>query len=99
GDVTIERRATRVSDGALVLRDDGAAAIGAPDADGYFQPAQPVPMFMCPSPVGISVIDTPIRLELTIRRADDSSAVQAGVEVIPVCPDDARDFCERICTG
>jgi hypothetical protein len=61
-------------------------------------PAQPLPMFMCPAPVGISVIDQPIEYEL--RFSDDTGEIARGsVRLVPHCPADQLEFCQRICSG
>lgn len=96
--VTLERRASRVADETVVLRFDGAVDVGAPDADGWFAPADPIPMFMCPSPIGVSVVDVPIRFELHVLDGADELG-HTAVTLTPHCPDAQRDFCTRICTG
>jgi hypothetical protein len=87
----LERTAHRRLDGAIVLRSVGDANM-VPESD-------PLPMFMCPSPVGLSVIDQPIQFQL--RFTDDAGAELAtgAITLVPHCPDDNRDFCLRICTG
>src|SRR3954451_15194409 len=52
GEVQLERMAHRVSDGALVLRFDTTI-----DQES----APLVPMFMCPVPVGLPILDQPIQ--------------------------------------
>jgi hypothetical protein len=49
---------------------------------------------MCPSPIGIAVVDVPIVFQL--RMAGD---VTQSVTLVPHCPVEQRDFCNRICTG
>jgi len=99
--LTLERTAHRLGDGKPVLRTSATVEIGAPGADGSFAPVDPIPMFMCPSPIGLSVIDQPIVFEL--RLADEHGATLAGgaVTLVPHCPADGeqRDFCVRICSG
>jgi hypothetical protein len=99
--VTLERTAHRVSDDAVVLRDRGPVDIGAPDADGWWTAPSPIPMFMCPTPIGISVIDVPIALELRLLGDADAELARAAVTVVPRCPSDGtqHDACTRICTG
>jgi hypothetical protein len=88
---TLERTAWRLSDDALVLRTTSEVELA--------DQSRPLPMFMCPSPVGLSVIDQPIvfRLRFSDERgplADDK------VTLVPHCPDGAQaDFCHRICSG
>lgn len=98
GAVTLERSAHRVSDGAVVLRYDSPLQVGPAGPDGWWQAAE-FPMFMCPTPIGISIVDVPIAYQL--RLVDDGGAelARAGVTLLPRCPDAQRDFCLRICTG
>jgi hypothetical protein len=88
---TLERTAWRLSDDALVLRAAGEIDLA--------DQSRPLPMFMCPSPVGLSVIDQPIVFRL--RFSDDSGPLAAGeVTLVPRCPDGVQaDFCHRICSG
>jgi hypothetical protein len=97
--VTLERSAHRASDGAVVLVYRGDVDIGAPDATGWWTAPSPIPMFMCPSPIGISVIDTPIDFTLRLLGAGDAELARAAITLVPRCPDAQRDFCTRICTG
>lgn len=95
GATRLERWAHRKSDGQLVLRMASTIEIGAPASDGSWQPADPIPMFMCPSPIGLSVIDQPIVFELELPDAQ----LSRSVTLVPHCPDAERDFCVRICSG
>jgi hypothetical protein len=49
GSAHLARSAHRVGDGAIVLRTSAVATVESE--------SMPLPMFMCPSPVGLSVID------------------------------------------
>ena len=98
----LNKWARRVDDEKLVLRsmitvepDGSRTATGAWEMDG-------TRMFMCPSPIGISVIDRRIRFEVILA---DDGGVQLGrgaVTLQPRCPTDSADylaFCQKICTG
>ena len=88
GELQIERTAHRVSDDALVLRFQTTL-----EADGM-----PLPMFMCPVPVGLPVLDRPIRYELHF--SDEKGPVAEGaITLVPHCPEDSIDVCQRICSG
>ena len=56
-------------------------------------------MFMCPSPIGISVVDVPIDFTLRLLGAGDAELARAAITLVPRCPEAQRDFCTRICTG
>ncbi len=56
-------------------------------------------MFMCPSPIGLSVIDRPIVFELAFHGEDGAALARQSITLVPRCPDGERDFCLRICTG
>jgi hypothetical protein len=99
GTYTLERSAHRASDGAVVLVFRGDVDIGAPAADGWWTAPAPIPMFMCPSPIGISVVDVPIDFTLRLSDAGDSEQARAAITLVPRCPEAQRDFCTRICTG
>ncbi len=97
--VTLERTATRAADGAVVLVYRGDVDVGAPDATGWWAAPAPIPMFMCPSPIGIAVIDTPIDFALRLLGDGDVELARAAITLVPHCPDAQADFCTRICSG
>jgi hypothetical protein len=95
----VERYASRASDGAVVLRFTSTIDVGDLDADGWYRTPS-FPMFMCPTPIGISVVDAPIAFQL--RVSDESGATELGrasITLVPRCPSADRDLCARICTG
>lgn len=97
--LAVERFATRASDGAVVLRFSSSIEVGALDADGWYRTPS-FPMFMCPTPIGISVVDEPIAFQL--RVSDESGTTElgrAGITLVPRCPSADRELCARICTG
>ena len=93
------KTAHRVGDGQLVLRSSLVFDVGAPDDTGVWELPMATPMFMCPSPIGLSVIDQPISFEIEL--SDEAGARVAGssVRLVPHCPAEGRDFCLKICTG
>lgn len=97
--VTLERSAHRVSDGAVVLVYRGDVDVGDAAPDGWWTAPSPIPMFMCPSPIGISIVDVPIEYTLRLLGAGDAELARAAITLVPRCPDAQRDFCMRICTG
>jgi hypothetical protein len=89
-EVKLERRAHRVVDDELVLRSNTQVVLELE--------CMPMPMFMCPAPVGLSVIDQPIDFELRI--SDDSGVLaDQHVTLVAHCPTENADFCFRICKG
>jgi hypothetical protein len=99
GTVTLERTAHRASDDAVVLVYRGDVDVGDAASDGWWTAPSPIPMFMCPSPIGISVVDVPIEFTLRLLGAGDAELARAAITLVPRCPDAQRDFCMRICTG
>src|SRR5215208_2424513 len=66
GPVVIEREARRVNDGALVLRGVEQPLDVPTDAmEDWWESPTGTPAFMCPTPIGLSILDEPIRI--TIR--------------------------------
>jgi hypothetical protein len=102
-DATMLRTAHRLSDGALILRTQGPLndmPLGG-GGESWQLPAM-VPMFMCPSPVGIAVIDTPVSFTIDLQGSDGSALGHGEVNLVAHCPtaDPASaSFCSRICNG
>lgn len=101
GSMDLERRAHRLDDDKLVLRTRARIDLAEAGADGWSESAAPLPMFMCPSPIGLSVIDRPIVFELQFLDERGESQAAGAVTLTPRCPDDeaSHAFCQRICTG
>jgi hypothetical protein len=87
GSTMLERTAWR-ADGKLVLRSAGSI-----EPDG-----EPLPMFMCPAPVGLSVLDQPIEYRLRFLEGETELA-KGSVTLVPHCPADNVELCQRICNG
>jgi hypothetical protein len=99
GPITIEREARREADGELVLR-ALAQRIDVPEdamVDWWDNP-NAAPAFMCPTPIGLSVIGEPIRINVTIRGTDDEVLAEESMVVIPRC-NLQPEFCQSICSG
>lgn len=99
GAMTVERTAHRLADDQLVLRSMMDMTVGAPDSAGDWAPIDPLPMFMCPSPIGLSVVDQPIVFRIALTDGNGADLAASEVTLVPHCPDAQRAFCERICTG
>jgi hypothetical protein len=103
GPLTIERTGRRVSDDQLVTRARDRRVLDpvAIDAAGWLQIVEPMLVFMCPSPIGVNVIDEPIRYQLDVTDASMQTA-RATVTLRTRCPpaeDPQREFCLSICKG
>lgn len=99
GEVTMVREAHRLDDGKPVLRPPpGTLDVGDAGEDGAWEQPMPMPMFMCPSPIGVRVIDVPVVFSIALSEGDRPLA-HAQVTVVPRCPVDAGSFCESICSG
>ena len=98
--VRVHRESHRVSDDALILRADGTAEVGSPAADGWWELPAAQPSFMCPTPLGISVIDQKIVFDVTVTTEDGASVAKSSAEATVHCPADATgEFCNKICSG
>jgi hypothetical protein len=100
GRVRLARTARRVSDGRLLLTTEGVGEIGPIGPGGYFEIPAPIPSFLCPSPLGIRVMDE--RVVFSVEMSDEASAPlgRASAEATPRCPaGDQAAFCARICSG
>jgi hypothetical protein len=98
--VHVHRETHRVSDNALVLLADGTQEVGAADADGWWELPTALPSFMCPTPIGISVIDQRIVFDVTLTTIDGAPLAESTAEVTVHCPTgDQAAFCANICSG
>ena len=98
--VKVHRESHRVSDDALVLLTDGTQDVGAPDVDGWWELPAALPSFMCPTPIGINVIDERIVFEVTLSTMDDQPLAKSSAEATVHCPDGTQAaFCAKICSG
>ena len=100
--VKVHRESHRVSDDALVLLTDGTQDVGAPAPgnDGWWELPQALPSFMCPTPIGINVIDERIVFEVTLSTMDDQPLAKSSAEATVHCPDGTQaPFCAKICSG
>lgn len=98
--VHVHRESHRVSDDALVLRADGTQAVGNVAAEGFWELPAALPSFMCPTPLGISVIDQRIVFDVTLTGDDGKTIAKSSAEATVHCPGgDQAAFCAHICSG
>jgi hypothetical protein len=98
--VHVHRESRRVADDALVLLADGTQDVGAPAADGWWELPTALPSFMCPTPIGINVIDQRIVFDVTLTTVDGAPLAHSSAEATVHCPDGTQAaFCAKICSG
>ncbi|MBX5483516.1 MAG: hypothetical protein IRZ16_16970 [Myxococcaceae bacterium] len=100
GKHTVQRTARRTRDERLVLTTRTGIAVGEPDASGTWETPDPLPSFMCPAPIGVSVIDEPIRFEVEVLDEAGQAVAHDGAVATPHCPEgEQAQFCQQICSG
>jgi hypothetical protein len=100
GTFRVKRTARRVADGRLVLLTEGNHDLQAPGEGGHWELPSPLPSFMCPSPIGVSVVDQPIRFTVEVYAPDGTLLGTGSAEATPRCPDgEQQEWCLRICQG
>lgn len=94
----VTRRARRVSDGVLVSRNTRRVSFRA--SDGGAETEASLPLFLCPTPIGVEVGDELIRLEVEVATPDGEILGTGEATFVPRCPADAQAaFCANICFG
>jgi hypothetical protein len=98
--VHLRRTARRASDGRLLLTAENDEEIGAPGPQGYWELPNPIPSFMCPSPIGTRVMDEAVNFLVEVTDENGAPLGSASAQATPRCPAGAQaDFCARICSG
>jgi hypothetical protein len=97
----VHRETRRVDDHALILLTDGTQEVGAPGPDGYWELPTALPSFMCPTPLGITVIDQRVVFTVDIASPGGEPLAHGTAEATVRCPTTGSDaeFCARICSG
>jgi len=55
---------------------------------------------MCPTPIGINVIDQRIVFDVTLTTTDGAPLAHSSAEATVHCPDGTQaPFCAKICSG
>lgn len=94
----VSRVARRVSDGVLVSRTSRRVTLV--DQEGVSQTEASLPLFLCPTPIGIVVGDEEIRLEVEVSSPDGIVHGRGEATFVPRCPGgDQAQFCRNICFG
>lgn len=107
----VQRIADRIAtDGTRqrVLSTDGVLDLPAQLPGEVWQTPSPIPSFMCPTPIGVSILDAPVELDVKLIEdqvsgvADSRVLGEAHVRLNLTCPpqgDPQHDFCISICKG
>jgi hypothetical protein len=95
--VVFEHRVTRSRDGVLVSK--GTRTFDIDGAAGSWVTDGPVVIFLCPTPVGVSVTDEALTFEITATKASTGLLGRAIGQVIVQCPDSGKAFCQSVCGG
>lgn len=101
GSFYLRHLARRVSDDALVLR-GGYQYVTIPESalDTWWERESAAPAFMCPTPIGLSVRNTPIRFTVEVFTTDEEFVTSDQIVLTPHCPEtNQQDFCIEICSG
>ncbi len=94
----IAREARRVATGQLVSKAQHKVRLT--PGDTHFDTEKSIPLFLCPTPVGIPVADELLELKVEVRATEDSAPITGTIRFTPRCPGgDQNTFCQRICFG
>lgn len=94
--VVFDHRVTRTRDGVLVSK--GTRTFDVSPVSGTWVSDGPVVIFLCPTPVGVSVEDESLTFEITASK-DSTLLGRATGQVIVHCPDSGKAFCQSVCRG
>jgi hypothetical protein len=94
---TFEHRVTRVRDGVLVSKGSRVYDV-APDGTGSWRTDAAVVIFLCPTPVGVDVVDEALSFEVTLTRTPDVVLARTTAQAVVHCPAGAFS-CPLICKG
>ena len=110
GRVRVSRLADRIGPGDARQRvlTAPSTVLELPASPSPWETPDPIPSFMCPTPIGVSVLDAPIQFQVWMEPADTEGSeppatlARAAVTLKPHCPpvgDGTRPFCLQICQG
>jgi len=104
--VRLFRIIDRLGDEAGTIRD---RVLTAPESrlellGPLYETVDPIPSFMCPTPIRVNVLNAPLELTLSVRPYPDDGPPlgEARVRLYATCPpagDPQRDYCLTICKG
>jgi hypothetical protein len=96
---TFEHRVRRVRDGVLVSRGTREFDVEAPSDGGAWTADFPVVVFLCPTPVGVNVVDEELTFEVTVTREGGVLLGRGTAKAVARCPSANASFCNSICKG
>lgn len=100
GELTLEREGRRDDTDQLVLAVSRTPLDVPEDAmDAPWDAPEAAPSFMCPTPVGISVIDQPVRFRVRLLDEADGVMAEDTIVVRPSCPmgEGLGEYCRNVC--
>ena len=101
GPLELVRDARRTEDDAAILV-DAQVPIDVPEDAmiDWWESPRAVPSFMCPTPIGVAVVDRSVRIRIQLVSETGDLLGEDSVTVVPRCPTgDNEDWCYRICSG
>jgi hypothetical protein len=98
GDLKLRRAARRAGDGRVLVETQSVVQVGVATG-GYWEQPSPVPLFICPTPAGITVVDQAVEADVAVLGANGSTEGSASATFTVHCPDDARATCLQLCSG
>jgi hypothetical protein len=100
GTLTASHEVRRVRDGQLLSRGQRRLVLDGAASDGWWQSDMATPAFLCPTPLGVSVIDETATFEVKLLDSTGAELARDSVTTKLSCPTDAQaDFCARVCAG
>lgn len=99
GPVRVHRVVHLAADQRLLLDAESVLQVGVA-IGGYWEQPYPLPLFLCPTPSGIDIVDQRIELQVLLTSATAPQTVGDASAAFSVhCPDDARAACLELCSG
>jgi hypothetical protein len=100
GAIKASHTVRRESDGKLLSRGERRLEVGAAGEGEWWQSETATPAFLCPTPLGVSVIDVAAVFQVTLTDEAGEELATQQVKTQLVCPTDSQaEFCQRICKG
>lgn len=100
GRVRMTHTARRKKDGRLLVNGERLVEVGATSMTTGYEHPDPIPAFMCPSPLGIRVMDEEVTFVVTVTDEAGHPLATTTATATPRCPaGENAAFCARICAG